>query len=54
MTALGRLCCTQAFFSCSEQGLLSSCGGLLIAVASPVAGLKLWGRPGSVVETLGL
>lgn len=41
MTALGRLCCTQAFFSCSEQELLSGCGGLLIAGASPVAERRL-------------
>ena len=31
----------RAFFSCSEQELLSGCGGLLIAGASPVAERRL-------------
>ena len=26
MAVLGLCCCTQAFPSCSEQGLLSNCG----------------------------
>ena len=38
LAVLGLCCCTQAFFSCGERGLLflSVCG-LLIAVASLVA-----------------
>ena len=39
----GLSCCVQAFSSCDEQGLLSSCVlGLLIAVASLVAEQRLW------------
>ena len=38
MAALGLCCCTRAFFSCSEQGLLFAVvRRLLIAVASLVA-----------------
>ena len=38
LAALGLHCCTQAFSSCSEQGLLFvAVRGLLIAVASLVA-----------------
>ena len=38
MAALGLHCCTWAFFSCGERGLLFvMVRGLLIAVASPVA-----------------
>ena len=38
LSALGLHCCTQAFSSCSEQGLLFvAARGLLIAVASLVA-----------------
>ena len=38
LAALGLSCCTQAFSSCSEQGLLFvAVHGLLIAVASLVA-----------------
>ena len=38
LTALGLRCCTQAFSSCSERGLLFiAVRGLLIAVASLVA-----------------
>ena len=33
---LGLDCCTWASSSCGEQGLLSSCGGLLTVVASLV------------------
>ena len=37
LAALGLGCCSQAFSSCSERGLLSNCGaGLLTAVASVV------------------
>ena len=37
MAALGLRCCTRAFSSCSEQGLLFvAVHGLLIAVASLV------------------
>ena len=41
MAVLGLHCCTLAFSSCSEQGLLSRCVGLLIEVASLVATLGL-------------
>ena len=38
LAALGLHCCTQAFSSCGEQGLLFvAVRGLLIAVASLVA-----------------
>ena len=38
LAALGLRCCTQAFSSCGEQGLLFVAGrGLLIEVASLVA-----------------
>ena len=38
LAALGLRCCTQAFSSCGERGLLFLVvGGLLIAVASLVA-----------------
>ena len=38
LAALGLRCCTQAFSSCSEQGLLFvAVHGLLIAVASLAA-----------------
>ena len=38
LAALGLRCCTRAFSSCSERGLLFvAVRGLLIAVASPVA-----------------
>ena len=38
LAALGLCCCTRAFSSCSEQGLLFvAVRGLLIAVASLVA-----------------
>ena len=42
LAALGLRCCAQAFFSCSERGLLfvGVCG-LLIAVASLVAKHRL-------------
>ena len=42
LAALGLPCCTQAFSSCGEGGLLfASVCGLLIAVASLVAELGL-------------
>ena len=42
LAALGLRCCTQAFSSCSERGLLFvAVLGLLIAVASLVAELGL-------------
>ena len=42
MTMLGIPCCTEAFYSCCEWGLLSSCGAqLLSAVASLVIGCGL-------------
>ena len=38
LAALGLRCCTRAFFSCGERGLLFlAVHGLLIAVASLVA-----------------
>ena len=38
LAALGLCCCSQAFFSCGERGLLFvAVRGLLIAVASLVA-----------------
>ena len=37
----GLSCCVQAFSSCGEQGLLSSCVlGLLVAVASRCSGFS--------------
>ena len=45
MAALGLCCCTQAFSSCGERGLLFvAVHGLLIAVASLVAEHRLWAR----------
>ena len=42
LAALGLCCCTQAFSSCGEQGLLFvAVRGLLIAVASLVAENRL-------------
>ena len=42
LAALGLRCCTQAFFSCGEQGLLLFVvRGLLIAVASLVVEHRL-------------
>ena len=42
LAALGLRCCTWAFSSCSEQGLLFvAVRGLLIAVASPVVEHRL-------------
>ena len=46
LAALGLCCCTQAFSSCGERGLLFVVvHGLLIAVASPMAehGLQVHG-----------
>ena len=38
LAALGLRCCTRAFCSCGERGLLfAAVRGLLIAVASPAA-----------------
>ena len=43
MAVLGLRCCMQAFFSCSEWGLLFvAVRGFLIAVASLVAEHGLW------------
>ena len=43
------------FFSCGEQGLLSSGGvRLLIAVASPVVEHRLWGARAAAVTACGL
>ena len=43
LAALGLRCCTQAFSSCGEWGLLLVVvRGLLIAVASLVAEHRLW------------
>ena len=58
LTALGFRCCTWAFFSCIERGLLFiAVRGLLIAVASPVVergwAQQLW-HTGSVVVAHGL
>ena len=54
MAALSLRCCTQAFSSCGERGLLFlSVRGLLIAVASLVAEHGLYARA-SVVVALGL
>ena len=48
--ALGLRCCTQAFSSCGEQGLLfAAVRGLLIAVASLVAEHGLQARRSVVV-----
>ena len=45
MAALGLRCCTWAFSSCGERGLLFvGVPGLLIAVASLVAGHRLYER----------
>ena len=42
LAALGLHCCTRAFSSCGERGLLSvAVGGLLIAVASLVVQHRL-------------
>ena len=38
LAALGLCCCTQAFSSCSERGLLVAVQGLLTVMASLVAG----------------
>ena len=49
LALVGLRCCMWAFCSCSEWGLLSSCGaGLLNAVTSPVA------ETGSVVGGSGM
>ena len=62
LAALGLRCCTWAFSSCHEQGLLFiAVHGLLIAVASLVAEHRLWvhgpqqlWHVGSVVVACGL
>ena len=55
LAALGLCCCTRAFSSCGEQGLLfiAVCG-LLIAVSSLVAEHGLQGTRASVVVAHGL
>ena len=55
LTALGLCCCTQAFFSCGEQGLLFVVvHGLFIAVASLCCGTWALGTRASVVAARGL
>ena len=55
MAVLGLRCCSWAFSSCSEWGLLSSCDAqLLPAVASLVAEHGLQGTQASVVVAHGL
>ena len=56
LAALRLRCCSRAFSSCSEQGLLfvAACG-LLIAVASPIADrAQALGARASVVVSRGL
>ena len=54
LAALGLRCCTQAFFSCVERGLLFvAVRGLLIAVAS-WCGARALGTRASVVVARGL
>ena len=55
MPALGLHCCTRAFSSCGEQGLLFVVvHRLLIVVASLVAEHRLLGTQASVVVVHGL
>ena len=50
MAALGLCCCTQAFSSCGERGLLFvAVRRLLIAVTSLVCGARALGTQASVV-----
>ena len=46
LAALGLCCCTWAFSSCGQQGLLFEVHGLLIAAASLVMELELQGAWG--------
>ena len=55
LAALGLRCCTQAFSSCGERGLLFVVvHGLLIAVASLCCGARALGAWASVVVARGL
>ena len=55
LAALGLPCCTRAFSSCSEWGLLfAAVPGLLIAVASLCCGARALGVQASVVVACGL
>ena len=55
LAALGLPCCTRAFSSYSERGLLFvAVRGLLIAVASPCCGAQALGTQASVVVARGL
>ena len=55
MAALGLRCCTRAFSSCSERGLLFvAVRGLLIVVASLCCGAWALGLRASVVVACGL
>ena len=55
MAALGLLCCTRAFSSCGEWGLLFvAVRGLLIAVASLCCRARALGTRASVVVAHGL
>ena len=55
LAVLGLRCCTRAFSSCGERGLLfvAACG-LLIAVASLCFGAQALGARASVVVARGL
>ena len=55
LAALGLRCCTRAFSSCDEQGLLFiAVRGLLIAVASLVCRARALGARASVIVARGL
>ena len=55
LAGLGLCCCVQAFSSCGEQGLLFIVvHGILIAVASLVAGARALSTRASVVVAHGL
>ena len=55
LTVLGLRCCTGAFSSCGERGLLFvAVHGLLVAVASLFCGAQALGAQASVVLALGL
>ena len=55
LAALGLRCCVQAFSSCGKRGLLfAEVRGLLITVASLVAGARALGERASVVVARGL
>ena len=55
LAALGLCCCTRAFSSCGERGLLFvAVRGLLIAMASLCCGARALGTRASVLVALGL